>query len=872
MRPPMSDPGQPPPDPGTGAAAEPPAAPTAVAPVDTARLLDALPDSIVLVDGGGTITWVGPNVPVSFGYQPADLVGRPIFDVFAKDANHDLHLSAFADLLERPGVHGPLEVTIVTADGRLRELELMITNALDDPAIGMLVANGRDITDRESQLEEARQHAAWAESLMRGSTDLMVVTDRVGVLAFVSPSVERILGLPAADLVGTSIVDLCDPGDLLAPAHAGHHVDRVLGTGIGRRPVIRFRHRDGTWRRLRIERSGPVGGERSLQFTARDLADDDGISDLLSEQTVLLERIARGTPIGETLRAIVRLASTRIDAQLVVGYFDPDGAFHREAPELDDHLLAVLDRTGIVRPSSTAPRSVDPLAPFQRNEGWDSVVRAASSNRYRAAWVTELHGPDGVVTGRVTVLREGAQLLAHDEVELLGLVADLATIAVERHDLQARLAHGALHDDLTGLPNRRFLLARLREAFGRPESRGGLLFVDLDRFKLINDSLGHEAGDQLLQEVTARFLRTLRPNDLVARVGGDEFVVLCPELDDVGAVARVAERLTASLAEPIDLPGGRVVVSASVGVVHAHGRADPTELLQDADLAMYDAKQMGRNRAALFHAGLREKAVARLEVENALRDALRYDEMELHYQPVVRLSDGHMVGVEALLRWQRPGVGLVPPGSFVPVATDTGLILPLGRWVIEEACAAAARWPELDVAANLSARQLADHDLVDFVAGALERNRVRPGRLCLEVTEADLITDTELVIDQLARFKELGVQLAIDDFGTGFATLDYLRRFAAADILKVDASFVAGVTDPSSHDLAIVSAAMVLADNLGFDTVAEGIETEAQREVLERLGCSLAQGYLFSPAVPAEEIDEMLRARRVGPAASLRRS
>ncbi|HEX2577174.1 MAG TPA: bifunctional diguanylate cyclase/phosphodiesterase, partial [Aquihabitans sp.] len=536
-------------------------------------------------------------------------------------------------------------------------------------------------------------------------------------------------------------------------------------------------------------------------------------------------------------------------------FYDPSGEYVLEAVGVDHGLIGALDRAAVARPPD---RTADADAAYRRDAGWDALLAAASSGRYTTAWVADLAGADGCAIGRVALLRQHPGPLDPFELDLLGLVADLATIAVERHDLQARLAHGALHDELTGLPNRRLLLARLREVFSSPGSQGGLLFVDLDRFKLINDSLGHEAGDQLLREVTARFGRTLRPADLIARAGGDEFVVLCPDLEDAGQVARVAERLTASLAEPVDLPGGRVVVSSSIGVVHVVGPAEPTAVLRDADLAMYEAKQLGRNRTALFHAGLRERAIARLEVENALRDAVRYDEMQLHFQPVIRLRDGRMVGVEALLRWDRPGLGLVQPDAFVPVATDTGLILPLGRWVIEQAAAAAARWPELEVAANLSARQLADADLVDFVAEVLDRNRVRPSRLCLEVTEADLITDTELVVDQLARFKELGVRLAIDDFGTGFATLDYLRRFATADILKIDGSFVAGVTDPSSHDLAIVSAAMVLADNLGFETVAEGIETEAQREVLERLGCHLAQGYLFSPPVAAEEIDEML--------------
>ncbi|CAN5534617.1 hypothetical protein BH10ACT1_BH10ACT1_26680 [soil metagenome] len=834
--------------------------------VDAFALLGQIPDLLVLTDDVGTITWAATGTDGALGWNAEDLIGRTMFDLFAKAANRPLHVEALADVLSRPGAHGPVDVTVATADGRLCEMELMVTNALGDPDIGMLVASCRDITGRDDEVEALRQREAWATSLLRGATDLIMVCDRLGNLAYVSPSSVRILDREPASMMGRPITDFVHPDDLIAAPGSTPGVDRLLGTGPGRQPPVRFGHLDGSWRRLRLSRAvGEGASDHSILFTGRDLSEEEGFADLLSEQTVLLERIARGAPVTDTLRALDHLASRRlVDADLTVGFFDPTGAFVSEAPSVDPDLIGILERTGIVRPPGHPSRS-QPGPVFRRNEGWDSVLRAASSGRYATAWVADLVAADGVVSGRVALLRRHAGDLTTDETDLFGLVVDLATIAVERHDLQARLAHGALHDELTGLPNRRDLLIRLREMFASPESVGGLLFVDLDRFKLINDSLGHDAGDQLLQEVALRFRRTLRPHDIVARVGGDEFVVLCPDLDTVDAVARVADRLTATLAEPIDLPGGRVVVSSSIGVVHVTGEAEPTAVLQDADLAMYEAKQRGRNRVALFHVGLRDRAIARLEVENALRDAIRYDEMQLHYQPVVRLKDGAMVGVEALLRWQRPGVGMVQPGAFVPVATDTGLILPLGRWVIEQAAEAAARWPTLEVAANLSARQLADADLVDFVADTLERNGVEPVRLCLEVTEADLITDTELVVDQLARFKELGVRLAIDDFGTGFATLDYLRRFASADILKLDASFVAGVTDPSSHDLAIVSAAMVLADNLGFTTVAEGIETEAQREVLERLGCEFAQGFLFSRPVVAAEIDAMILDARALP-------
>lgn len=824
--------------------------------VSTGAAFAALPDTVIFLDADGTITGFGSLGGDTFGWSPEDVLGHSVFELFAKAANHDLHQEALALAVKDPGVHGPIEVTMVTPDGRLREAEFMISNALEAPGVGHLIAIGRDITDRDSQSEAYRQRDAWASSLLRGASELIVVTDRAGLIAYASPSAQRILDQEADDLTGRSIHELVHPDDVLAEPGEGVHLDRVLGTGPGRQRVLRLRGGDGTWRRMEVERTASEElGDHLMVLTAREVQGERDAAHLLSDQTVLLERIARGAPIGESLRAVADLASRRLgEGEALIGFFDGP-AYRSESPTVDDELIAVLDRTGISRPPLHA--AVDPDEPIRGSLGWDSVVKAASSGRFTRAFALDLTGSEGLV-GRLVFLRHHDGDLTGEERDLLGLAVDLATIAVDRHHLQARLAHGALHDELTGLPNRRFLLARLRDAFEAEGVRAGMLFVDLDRFKLINDSLGHDAGDQLLQEVSYRFRRALRPADLVARVGGDEFVVLCPDLDSVDAVAALAARLTDALAAPIDLPGGRVVVSASIGVVHATGPADPAELLQDADLAMYDAKERGRNRTALFHVGLRDRALARLEVENALRDALRADEMVLHFQPVVRLSDRRMVGVEALLRWERPGIGLVKPSAFVPVATDTGLILPLGRWVIEQASRHAARWPTLEVAANLSARQLADADLVDFVADCLARHRVPPQQLCLEVTEADLVTDPDAIVEQLRRFKELGVRLAIDDFGTGFATLDYLRRFSTADILKVDASFVAGLSDPSSHDLAIVSAALVLADNLGFDTVAEGVETETQSEVLERLGCELAQGHLFSPSITADAIDELL--------------
>lgn len=834
--------------------------------VDSHAILEASPDLIVLADRDGIIRWVGANLAELFQWTPAALVGTSLFELLAKEANRSLQMRALDRVRSTPGVHGPIEETVVTGDGRLREIEMMVTNALDDPRVGMLVAVCRDITDRDSEMEGLRQRESWASSLLRGSTDLIIVCDRHGGIVYVSPSAEGLLGLDPDSTIGRNVADLVHPEDLLTPRRRGRALDRVLGTGPGRRPVLRFQMGGGNWRRLRVERAtGARVGDRTVLLTCRDVSEEEAVSNLLDEQSLLLERIARGAPLGDILRGLEEISAQRISqSQLVVGFHSPDGTYHCNGaglgPQVVEHLRAAP-------PEKAEPgtwRETDEAllgSPHRRDQRLSAQIQVASGNRWTSVWVVDLTGASGNVTGRLCLLRAHDEPLAAAESDLLALTADLATIALERHDLQSRLSYGALHDELTGLPNRRYLLGKLSQVFGEDGARGGLLFVDLDRFKLINDSLGHEAGDNVLRETTARFRRTLRPDDIVARVGGDEFVVLCPNVVDVDDVTSVADRLVAVLAEPIDLPEGRVVVSASIGVAYVTAPVDPAQVLQDADLAMYEAKEQGRSRTALFHDGLRDRAIRRLEMESALRDALRREEMELFYQPMVRLETGHISGVEALLRWHRPGFGLVEPADFVPTATDTGLILPIGRWVIAEAAAAAARWPDLEVACNMSARQLTDADLVHFVADVLEENGVEPQRMCLEMTEADLITDPDRVLDQLDRFEELGVRLAIDDFGTGFATLDYLRRFSSADVLKVDASFVAGVNDPDSHDLAIVSAAMVLARNLGFETVAEGVERPEQREILRELGCDIAQGYLFSPPVTMAEIDEMLARR-----------
>jgi diguanylate cyclase (GGDEF)-like protein len=475
----------------------------------------------------------------------------------------------------------------------------------------------------------------------------------------------------------------------------------------------------------------------------------------------------------------------------------------------------------------------------------------------------------GEMLGDIGVYLPDSRLPTEEERQLLERATSLAAVAIERREFESALEHQALHDELTGLPNRTLLLDRIEQALARNRRLGhrlAVLFVDLDGFKLINDSLGHAAGDQLLRQVAARFAEAVRDGDTVGRFGGDEFLVLCEEVDDEAGAVAVADRLAQALEAPLEVADSEAFVRASIGVALAEpdGSVNAESLVRNADVAMYRAKAQGRDRTALFEEDLHRQVVARLDLERDLHRAIDDDQLVLHYQPIVRLADSQVVATEALVRWERPERGLVSPGDFIPLAEDTGLIVPIGRWVLERACRQARRWADLpggplEMTINLSGRQLARRGFVDDLEAIVAASGVDPTSLCFEVTESVLADDEDLP-QVLGRIKDLGSRLAIDDFGTGYATLDYVRRFSMADQLKIDRSFVAGIEDVRSPDVAIVSAAIVLANALGFTVVAEGVETEVQLGVLRGLGCERAQGFYFSQPVRARQLNGQLRA------------
>jgi diguanylate cyclase (GGDEF)-like protein/PAS domain S-box-containing protein len=503
-------------------------------------------------------------------------------------------------------------------------------------------------------------------------------------------------------------------------------------------------------------------------------------------------------------------------------------------------------------------------------EDWDAERRfeqpSFRGRRTGSGLSVKIEGGSRGPFGVLVVQSMRARGFAPRDIDFLQSLANVLADALERQAVEDAIRERALHDPLTGLPNRVLFVDRLEHALerlGRQDGLAAILFLDVDHFKLVNDSLGHQVGDELLAAAAPRLKQALRGSDTVARFGGDEFGILLEDISTERDAIETAERIAAIFARPFVLSGSEHFVSTSIGIAIARGGEHANELIRDADAAMYRAKDRGRARYEVFDEGMRGRAIERLRVENDLRRALERNELRLEYQPVVSLINFSIVGVEALLRWRHPQRGEIPPSEFVPIAEENGLIEPIGRWVLERACRQAAQWyrarPDsapIGISVNLSAVQVSRHTLPDVVRSVLRATGLDPACLSLEITETVMVRDAEGLGETLHALKELGVRLVLDDFGTGYSSLSYLTRLPL-DVLKVDRSFVDGLGN-EPRDTAITETIIAMSRALSMDVVAEGVEHAHHVTELRRLGCNLAQGFHFSRPVPASKITAAL--------------
>ncbi len=677
-----------------------------------------------------------------------------------------------------------------------------------------------------------RQRAARYRALMDTASDLLLVLTHDGRLTHVNQAALALAHCERTAMLRDGL------GCLLVAEDVAYFRSRIPRALQGERQLMMLR-------------APAYHGVRWLSCTLAPMSPGHLTSDLLAIfRDVTDDRLANDT----VRHSEARLRAVFNQAAIAIAMLDLDGCFLEVNPSVE-RLLGFDSATLIGRAWNTFAPPEDLADTVQMLDGLRSRQRESVTLEQRFV------RHDGRVLWTLLTLSR-----VDNPTGSAGLIAMLQDIS-ERRALEAQLTWQAFHDPLTNLANRALFRERVERSLSQRGAGTGsvaVLFLDLDNFKTVNDSMGHAAGDQLLFEVGRRLLNATRGCDTVARLGGDEFAILIDNVRIAEDCIRVADRVLQSLQQSVSLEGGTVSVSASIGIVRDAGAETADDMLRNADVAMYHAKQRGRGCYSIYESGMHDKAVERLRLLTDLQSAIENNEITLAYQPIVTLADGRPCGFEALARWAHPEFGAVLPSAFIPLAEESGLIVTLGATMLRQACEQAALWnamPGLPAAiglsVNLSGRQLEEASVVDAVRDALVASALPPECLTLEITETALVTNSARMRERLYELKELGVALAIDDFGTGYSSLSYIQQFPV-DVLKIDRSFVEGLGRTNGTDAALARTIIALGSSLQLRTIAEGIEAEAQRAILRELGCEYGQGYLYARPLPAADVQRWL--------------
>lgn len=794
-------------------------------------VLHSAPDGMLVVNEQGLIMLVNAALCRMFGYAERELLGRPIEILLPEDvrAGHPEKRRRFVEQsLHGKAAHTVSGLTGRTRDGAIFKVDVTLS-ALPVAGSGevTICVAVRDVSEREAVEQELRDALALSQGVINAVPDILFEVDGEGRYQNVWTQNPDVLEEQKRHLIGRTVFEALGPESGMAAMEA---IREAEAKGIAYGKVIRIVQQSGEVRWYEHSLAKKHGNDRSAPtFIAlsRDVTDRVRIEEALLRREREFRTLLENTPdtVARFGRDFRRL------------YVNP--AVERTFGRLGSSLLGS-------KPSEFPGGEIGEMS----ERCLEEIFASGLPMEFEQKW----NSPDGELCMLMKLTPEFDQNGKVESVLVVGRdISELNAFRQKIHQM-------AFYDPLTGLPNRALFNDRLRQMITDAQCHGqsaGVMMIDMDRFKAVNDTMGHAVGDELLREAAARLSDCVRAYDTVARLGGDEFAILLPEIRSGDDLGRVASKILGRFDERFLLAGKDVFVSCSIGIaVYPDDSIDAQDLMKFADSAMYFAKRSGRNNFRFYSRDLTSSANARLNLESDLRRAIERNELELHYQPKVALQDGRVVGSEALLRWYRGTLGLVPPGEFIQVAEDTGLIVDIGKWVLRQACATATEWngpgkPVHRIAINLSARQFQSDDLVATLLAVLRETACDPAWIELEITESLLLDEDGKVLDILNGFRAIGVSIAIDDFGTGYSSLSYLARFPI-DTLKIDRSFISTVcTD--NYRAELVRAILSIARCLGQQVVAEGVETVEQAAFLMAYGCQMAQGFFYSKALPKQD-------------------
>jgi diguanylate cyclase (GGDEF)-like protein/PAS domain S-box-containing protein len=880
-------------------------------------------DLISISDASGIIRNISPSVTRVLGYRPEEMIGRSGFE-FVHPDDVERIFEAYTEHVAIGSSNVASELRFRHRDGTWRYQEAVTTNLLDDPSVQGVIINARDVTARK-HVEE--KHTMLSHAVQQ-ATDAVLVTDAdldeqgpqivffnqafchmagcdehalhdvraaapaLGLFADVPALFGAYIGptLNAKNIFARSFIMAQLPRVLHGLAHEYamlQHLRRLLQSGEACTGETVNYHHDGSssyveWHISPIRDSqGELTHFISLQ---RDVTARKHAEMLASDQRAFLESLIKDEPLANVFgRLVALLERQRPHMRGAIQVVHEGQLTFSAANSLPAGYIDALD--GLPLHESEGPCALAAtsgsnvfVGDTAREPRWTQWRLLARAHQIRACWVVPVR-VGNTVLGNVMLCTNEPHTPDKRDITLLETVSQMAALAMEQSQLNDQITYHAYYDALTGLPNRARCMEHLQQALHQARQHEHLVavcFIDLDRFKQINDTLGHLVGDSVLRQAAQRLQAQIADHDTLARMGDDTFALILPRLQTVQEAMRRAQRMLHALAEPFILDERELFMTASIGIsFYPQDGTDAATLLKHADHAVHRAKAHDTNTLVCFAPEMTAFAMQRLDLEQQLRRALEQRELVLYYQPQIDLESGAVVGVEALLRWQHPQRGMVSPGEFIPLAEESGLIIPIGAWIIDEVCQQAVAWdqaglPALRVAVNVSARQLAQECFADHVANALKRSGLDPARLDLEITESMMMHDQQAYRQQIEQVHALGVQVSIDDFGTGYSSLAYLQQFPV-DCLKIDQSFVrtldsepADTTGPA----ALVQTIVTLARNFRLRVIAEGVETTTQREFLQQIGCDEGQGYLFARPVPVAELTALLRDSGQSPLAS----